>query len=103
MDWWMVMRIACLVGCTVCGLLLSTAKFHQWDEWSPKTQDHWWALAGWTFVGFYGTIENMIQHNRGGSRLIVLTLVIALTLRALLRSGELRAQSVIESRKKDPT
>lgn len=100
MDGWDLLRIACVIGCCFCGLLLSSARFKQWNEWTTKTQDHWWALGGWVFVGAYGTVENIIQGNPGGSRLIVLALVIALTLRALLRPGELRAQAAL-SRKKN--
>lgn len=99
MDWWMILRILILVGCTVCGLMLSTARFRQWDDWTVKTKDHWWALSGWVFVSFYGVIENIVQGNPGGSRLIVLALVVALTLRALFRSGELRADATIPGKK----
>lgn len=93
MDGWTILRILCILGCCVSGLLLSTARFRQWNEWSDKTKDHWWALGGWVFFGTYGTIESMIQHNPGGSRLIVLALVITFTLRALLRDGELQARA----------
>lgn len=100
MDLWLVLRIVCLIGCLASLYLLSTSRFRQWAEWTPKTKDHWWALTGWTFVGVYGIIEQLAQKNEGGSRLIVLTLVVLLTLRALLRSGELKAHAVV-TREKD--
>lgn len=99
MDGWLLLRLACIVACAVCGILLSSARFRQWPEWTQKTRDHWWALAGWTFFGAYGSIESIVQGNPGGSRIIVLTLICALTLRALLRSGELRARPALEKKK----
>lgn len=95
MDGWDVLRCICILGCAINGLLLSTARFRQWDTWSDKTKDHWWALGGWVFFGAYASIEALIQHIPGGSRLIVLALIIALTTRALLRDGELHARAAL--------
>lgn len=95
MDWWLALRILCIFGCCVNGVLLSTARFRQWNSWSDKTKDHWWALGGWTFFGAYATIENIILDTPGGPRLIVLALVVAFTARALMGSGELRADSAL--------
>lgn len=64
-----------------------------------KTRDHWWALTGWCFASMYGTIELMLSKVEGGSRQIVISLVVALTLRALLRSGELRAHASFPGKK----
>jgi hypothetical protein len=96
---WFLLRIFCIGGCALSLLLLSTARFRQWDDWSVKTQDHWWALAGWCFVGIYGTVELLVSEVQGGSRLIVSALVVALTLRALLRTGELKAHSSFPGKK----
>ncbi len=97
----MVVRLVAIALCAVCGVLLSTARFRQWDNWNAKTQDHWWALCGWVFLGAYDTIENIVQNNAVGSRLVVLLLVAAVTLRALLRSGDLTAKSIRETKKEE--
>ena len=94
MDWWMLLRIACIIGCVVNGVILSTARFRLWSTWSDKTRAHWWALCGWVFFGAYASIESLILHVPGGSRLIVLALIIVLTFRALIHDGELRSQAV---------
>lgn len=99
-DLWLLLRIFCIVGCTYSLFLLSTARFRQWSDWTVKTKDHWWALTGWCFASIYGTIELLLSGVDGGSRQIVISLVVALTLRALLRSGELRAHASLP-RKKD--
>ena len=95
MPWWDALRNLCILGCVVNGLLLSTARFRQWDEWSDKTREHWWALSGWVFFGAYASIESLVTHVPGGSRIIVLLLIIALTLRALLRDGQLHARAAL--------
>lgn len=99
MDIWFVLRCACVVACCASGLLLSSARFRQWSTWTAKTKDHWWALSAWVFFGAYASIESIIQDNPGGSRIIVLALVVMLTFRALTGPGELSAKSALYSRK----
>lgn len=98
-DLWLLLRIFCFLGCAYSLLLLSTARFRQWNDWTVKTKDHWWALTGWVFACGYGVIELLVKEVDGGSRLIVTSLVVALTLRALLRSGELRAHASYPGKK----
>lgn len=98
-DLWLYLRIFCFLGCTYSLFILATSRFRQWDEWTVKTQDHWYALTGWVFACMYGVIELILQGNEGGSRLIVTSLVVALTLRALLRKGELKAHSIFSDKK----
>lgn len=101
MDWVLLARVIAIALCALCGVFLSTSRYRQWSTWSPKTQDHWWALCGWTFLGAYDTLENLVRDEPAGGRLVVLYLVAALTLRALLRSGEVRSTAFREVRKKD--
>lgn len=96
---WLILRMFCIAGCGYSMLLLATARFRQWNDWSVKTKDHWWALTGWCFASMYGTIELLLMRVDGGSRQIVITLVVALTLRALLRSGELKAHASFPGKK----
>lgn len=96
---WLSLRIFCFLGCAYSLLLLSTARFRQWKDWTVKTRDHWWALTGWVFACMYGVIELLTRNVDGGSRLIVTSLVVALTLRALIRSGELKAHSSFPGKK----
>lgn len=98
---WLFLRIFCILGCAWSLLLLSTARYRQWQSWNVKTRDHWWALTGWCFASIYGTVELLTNNVDGGSRQIVISLVVALTLRALLRSGELKAHASFPG-KKDP-
>ena len=98
-EFWLLLRIFCIIGCAWSLLLLSTARFRQWSEWSVKTKDHWWALTGWCFASIYGTVELLTNNVDGGSRQIIITLVVALTLRALLRSGELKAHASFPGKK----
>ena len=98
-DVWLLLRIFCFVGCAFSLFLLSTARFRQWDEWTIKTKDHWYALTGWVFTCMYGVVELLLNNVEGGSRLIITSLVVALTLRALLRSGELKAHASLTGKK----
>lgn len=98
-DIWLLLRIFCFIGSAYSLFLLSTARFRQWKGWTVKTKDHWYALTGWVFACMYGVVELLLKDVDGGSRLIVTSLVVALTLRALLRSGELRATASLPGKK----
>lgn len=95
MDWWLLLRYVDVLGCAACGLILTTSRFRYWGEWNVKTRDYWWALCGWTFFGAFDAIENVIRNDPAGSSLIIRSLVIALTLRALLRVGDVGSNSAV--------
>lgn len=84
MDIWLVLRILMIVGCVACLLVLATAHFRQWNRWNVTTRNHWFALAGWVFLGLYSAIENLIQGSPGGTRIIAGLLVVCFTIRALV-------------------
>lgn len=101
MDWADVLRILNAIGCGVALWFLGSSAYRQWHDWSEKTQLHWWALLGWVFLGFEGSIENAWFHTVPGPRVIIQSLVIVFTLRALAHKGELRAQGIKPWKKED--
>lgn len=92
---WFIIRIICLIGCLIVLWFLASSYYRQWSTWNEKTRRHWLALCGWAFFGLYSIVESLIQGNPGGSRLIVMTLVIALTAHAIMAKGELHTGETI--------
>lgn len=93
LEWENILRVANSTGCLIALWLLAITARNQYKSWSDKTQDHWWALFIWVFIGMEGAVESLILQTTPGPRIILQTLAVALTLRALTREGELRANS----------
>ena len=87
-----ILRCVNAVGCSVALFFLFTAAREQWESWNFKTQQHWWALSGWVALGLEGVVENLILQTTPGPRVILQTLVVAWTLRALTIREPLRAE-----------
>lgn len=75
--------------------LLLLAYKRQRHDWTVKTHDHWWALVGWVALAVLGSLEQIYQDVEFGVRTVGLSLVLAWTIRALLRKGELRAKRAL--------
>lgn len=82
-DWDFVIRTINIVACLIALLLLARSAFIQRKLWNDRTNVYWWALVGWVFLGLESTVELIVKHVDPGPRTIVLTLVLAWTLRAL--------------------
>lgn len=83
MAWEDVVRSINALGCGVAlGFLFAVVR-EQWATWNSKTRQHWWALVGWVALGLEGTIESLILQTEPGPRVVLQTLVVAWTLRAL--------------------
>lgn len=54
-------------------------------RWNHKTFDAWFVLAGWTFAAMLGAVENILQENPAGSRTLLVTLLLLLTIRNYFR------------------
>lgn len=101
MDGYDYLRIVNSAVAIVCLVLLALAFKKQRKTWNTKTHDHWWALSGWVFLAAYAAIENLVLDNPGGSRVLVQSLVIALTVRALLRRGNITAKPALDRHKEE--
>lgn len=101
MTWVTILRSINGCGCIVALYLLGSAFFHQWRDWNFKTRQHWFALVGWTFLGMEGSFENLIFHTQPGPRLILQTLVVAWTIRALTIHEKLESDPAIPWKRKN--
>lgn len=97
MSWELAFRCLNAVGCLVALWILFQDWRHFRPSWNIKTQDHWLALVMWTLVGLTGAIEAMSRGLDIGPTAPAKMLAVAVTLRALLRKGNVEA-----SRKQAP-
>ena len=98
MDWAEVARGFNALGCGIALGFLFNAAHKQWSAWNRKTQQHWWALFGWVALGLEGALESLILQTEPGPRIVIQTLVVAWTLRALTIRDELRAEPTLPRR-----
>lgn len=101
MSWDLIFRSINILGCVVALILLITAARRQWKTWNDKTQNHWWALAGWVALGCEASIETIVLNVEPGPRTVLQTLVVAFTLRALTIREPLAAEPVIPFKKEE--
>lgn len=99
MNWADSIRIVNGLGSLVCLVLLVIAARNQWKGWNIKTQQHWWALFGWTALCLEASIEAILLNVEPGPRTVLTSLVLAWTLRALLIQEPLRADPALKYRK----
>lgn len=95
MDWVVVIRTLNGLGCACALTFLIYAAHQQWKTWNFKTQQHWWALVGWTSLGMESTIESYFINIQPGPRTVLTTLVVAWTVRAILVHDEVRARPAL--------
>lgn len=95
-SWDLVLRSVNSTACLLSLLFLMRAAMKQWAVWNDKTQGHWWALTGWIALGLEGNIESVILGNEPGPRIILQTLVVAWTLRAITIEQEIHAEPVFK-------
>ena len=89
MDWVDLVRGLNALGCGIAlGILLSVVRT-QWSDWNTKTRQHWWALFGWVCFGLEGAVESLVLQTEPGPRVVLQTLVVAWTLKALSIREEL--------------
>lgn len=100
MGWEDLLRPINAMGCAVAMWFLASAAFRQWKSWNNKTQAHWWALFGWVFLGLEGAIEAMVLDTTPGPRVVIQTLVVAWTLRAMAIHEELKADPAVPWKEK---
>lgn len=102
MAWWdTTIRVVNIAACAIALLLLARSAYIQRARWNDRTHIYWWALVGWVFLGLESTIELLVQDVDPGPRTIVLTLVLAWTLRALTLKEHVHAGPVIGRKKED--
>lgn len=101
MTWDVVLRLVNASGCLFSLWLMVLAAYRTWRHWSDKTQTMWFALFGWVFLGFEGSIESIIFGIAPGPRTVLQTLVIAFTVTAFLKSGAIQQASVVPPWKKE--
>lgn len=83
-DWLLIVVI--LLSLFNAGYLINMLRLWR-QEWSAKTKDYWFVIFGWTFLGLYGSIENLYSQTPGGSRFVLLLVVTAATFSGLMRKG----------------
>lgn len=91
MDWEVAIRLLNVVGCVFAFWILGLDARKYRKSWNIKTQDHWLALSAWVLVGLVGALEAIARGVSIGPTSPVKMLAVALTLRALLRKGEVTA------------
>ena len=91
MDWELALRAVNIAGCLFALWILGLDAYRLRQNWNLKTQDHWLALAMWVLVGFTGAVEGLLRGIDIGPTTMLKLLAVALTLRALLRKGEVTA------------
>lgn len=87
----LTLRVVNAAGCVLALWILADGARRQRGTWNVKTQDHWLALFGWVFLGFIGAIEAISRGLAVGPTSVGKLLVVAITLRAILRSGNVAA------------
>lgn len=91
-DWELALRLLNASLCVLALWILGVGAFRKRGTWNVKTTDHWQALFGWVFLGLCGAIEAVARGISVGPSSILKLLVVAITLRALFRAGEVRAE-----------
>lgn len=82
--WWRVLNAILAFTC----LYILGRNFSKYGhKWTTRTKDFWYALSMWSFAAFAGSIEAILQHASGGSRLILFTVAPIVTLLGLMRKG----------------
>lgn len=97
MYWELLLRILNATGCLFALWILGLDAYRYRKTWNIKTQDHWLALVVWVVVGMSGAIEALMRGLSVGPTTVLKLLAVAITLRALLRKGE-----VVAERKQSP-
>lgn len=102
MAWWdTAIRMVNIAACAIALLLLARSAYIQRKRWNERTHVYWWALVGWVFLGLESTIELLVKDVDPGPRTIVLTLVLAWTLRALTLQQNVQAGPIVGRKKED--
>lgn len=91
-HWELFFRLVNVVGCLFALWILGQDFRKYRKSWNVKTQDHWLALVAWVIVGFSGAIEAISRGISVGPTTPIKWLAVAVTLRALLRKGEVVAE-----------
>lgn len=91
-EWETIPRALALVGCAFALWILALDGYRFRKTMNIKTQDHWLALSVWVFIGGLGAVEAITRGLSIGPTGVLKLLAVALTLRALLRTGEVVAE-----------
>jgi hypothetical protein len=103
LEYHVLLRVITALGCLFALWILGVGAFRQSSEWNGKTIDVWTAFFGWVFLGFVGAVEALYRGLSAGPSSILKLLVVAITIRALLRYGSVKTDNRGKPWKKDNT
>lgn len=86
-HWFDYYRLAILIVCVICTVMLTNRFIRHRKAWNSKTIDYWYSMMMWSIAGSVIAVEGIRLDSPFSVRTVFVSLAAVVSLRGLMRKG----------------